>query len=178
MDRLRDEQEEFAAATRLLQLVNKKRNTHTTEDCAVMTQAVLDMGNPLFSQLMIGKFLSTDGSTGQKAASILPRAHRALCLILNEYPPKLVPFSDQAIELPVVPDEGIRNAIYWQLRQEYLAQRSIGTCLHCKGHFPIHRRGTQGCSEACRRALRNEKYWNENKDSINRDRQEKRTGRK
>jgi hypothetical protein len=178
MERLRHEQEEFATATELLQQVNKKRNTHTLEDCAAITTAMLDIRLPLFSQIMIDKFLSTDGTVRQKAASILPWAHRALCLVLNECPPKLVPFDDEAIELAIVPDEGIRNAIYWQLRQDYLARRAIGTCLHCGSHFAVYKRGTRGCSEPCRRALRNQKYWNKSKATINAERRERHTGRK
>lgn len=178
MKLLRYHQEEFAAATRLLQLINQKRNTHTAEDCADVFTAIGRMHIPAFAQIVLDNFLLTEGSICQKAASILPWAHRALCMVLNEHHPKLIPFDDRAIELPVVQDEGIRDAIYWQLRQDYLAQRAIGTCLHCGGHFPIRRRGAQGCSGSCSRALRNEKYWNENKDSINRDRQGKRAGRK
>ena len=143
-----------------------------------MANAVLDMGNPLVTAVMHGTWFSTDGPTPKKAASILPWAHKALCMLLNECPPKLVPFDGEVIELPIVPDEGIRDAIYWQLRRDYLAQRAIGNCLNCGGHFPIHKRGARACSETCRRALRNRKYWSKKKNTVNRNRREKSTGRK
>ena len=40
MERLRQEQREFAGAVTLLQEVNKKRNTHTVEDCATLSVAM------------------------------------------------------------------------------------------------------------------------------------------
>ena len=99
-------------------------------------------------------------------------------MVLNECPPRLIPFEGEVIELATVPDEGIRPAIYNVLRRDYLAQRAIGTCLHCGNHFPVYKRGTQGCSEPCRRALRNQKYWNKSKATINAERRGKGTGRK
>jgi hypothetical protein len=178
MDRLWEEQEKFAAAVILLQQINKKRNTHTIEDCAVMTMATLDMGLSPFTQIIIDSSLLAGELPREKAAVILPWAHRALCMVLNDFAPKLVPFDGNVIELPLVDDEGIRTAIYWQLRQDYLAQRAINTCLNCGSHFAVFRRGAKGCSDSCRTALRNQKYWESHKKTVNRNRRKKRTGRK
>jgi len=174
MRRLRNEQREFAATAKLLQQVNR----NSQADSAIMTDVMIDIHLPAYRRIMIDNFLSTDGPIEKKTGSVLPWAHRALCMVLNNYPPKLVPFNGDVIELPDTGDEGIRNAIYYQLRRDYLAQRTIGTCLNCGGHFSVYKRGTRGCSESCRRALRNQRYWSKHKKSVNRSRRKKRTDRK
>jgi hypothetical protein len=59
-----------------------------------------------------------------------------------------------------------------------LAQREIGNCLHCGSHFAVFKHGARACGQTCRTALRNQKYWSENRDAVNRNRRKKRTGRK
>jgi hypothetical protein len=112
-----------------------------------------------------------------KDADLIPMAHQTLCNLFNTCPPRLVPIDGEAIELPRVDFTGIRDALYFQLRLVYLAQRTIGTCLNCGGHFTVFKRGTPGCRETCNRALRNQRYWNKSKDTINAERREKKTGR-
>ena len=172
--RLRNEQEKFAATAKLLQQVNR----NSQADSGIMTATMLDIHIPAFWQIMIDNFLSTVGSVAKKTESVLPWAHLALCMVLNDYPPRLVPLNGEVIELVCTSDEGIRYAIYYQLRRDYLAQRTIGTCLNCGGHFSVYKRGTRGCSESCRRALRNQRYWNKHKKAVNRNRRKKRTERK
>jgi hypothetical protein len=172
--RLRNEQREFAATAKLLQQLNR----NSQADSGIIAATMLDLHLPAYCRIMINNFLSTDGPIEKKTGSVLPWAHRALCMVLNEFPPKLVPFSGEVIELPDTCDEGIRNAIYYQLRRDYLAQRTIGTCLNCGGHFQVLKRGARACSESCRRTLRNQQYWSQNKSSVNRNRRKKRTGRK
>jgi hypothetical protein len=98
---------------------------------------------------------------------ILSVAHQLLCYFFNQYPPGLFPVADGVVELPRIRFSGVRDALYFQLRLDYLAQRTIGTCLHCHEHFVVYRRGTAACSESCSRALRNAKYWDSNKETIN-----------
>ncbi len=178
MKRLWREQEQFAALVLLVQQANKKRNTHSAEDCAAISVAMLDLELPLYALIFNNAYLDAAGSHREKAAAALPWAHRAICNVLNEYAPKLIPFDDAVIELPIVQDEGIRSAIYWRLRLDYLAKRSIGTCGNCDGHFPIYRRGAEGCSQPCRVAIRNTRYWQKNKAGINDGRRTQRSGRK
>jgi hypothetical protein len=102
--------------------------------------------------------------------ALLPMAHWVLCTVLNENLPKLTPLNGEVIELPEIRPEGIRNALYHQLRLDYKAQRTIGTCLHCGSHFAVFRRDTRGCDESCRRALRNNKFWSTHKIAINKQR--------
>jgi hypothetical protein len=97
-------------------------------------------------------------------------ANQALCTLFNWHHPCLVPFDAKTVELPFIAQEGIRNALYFKLRLDYLAQRTIGTCLHCGGHFPVYKRGARACGESCRRALRNQKYWAQKSKTINRKR--------
>lgn len=132
------------------------------------------------SYATIAIFLLTERETPEheKRYSVLNYAHLALCEVLNAHPPELVPFGNEAIELPRISDKGIRAALYFKLRLEYLAQRSIGTCLKCGGHFPVLKRGARACSEACRRALRNQKYWNKHKKDLNRNRRQQRATRR
>ncbi len=62
--------------------------------------------------------------------------------------------------------------------RRYLAQREIGTCLHCGSHFAVFKHGARACGQTCRTALRNQKYWSENKETLNRNRRKKHNGRK
>lgn len=182
LERLRDEQKRFAATVRLIQQVNKSAQA----DRSIMLQAMQDtqMYQPETLsdvQEIIETLLEPDFSdtpSHQKTAEFLPFAHLAVCGMLNEFPPQLVPAYGGVVELPRMQDEGIRDALYFQLRRDYMAQREIGTCLHCGGHFPVYKHGTQGCSQPCRRALRNQKYWNKSKATINAERREKNAERK
>jgi hypothetical protein len=97
-------------------------------------------------------------AVAQNKQKVIDCAHGALCELLNDYAPILVPTSGQPVEMPRVSAQGILPALYYQLRQDYLAKRSIGTCLACGGHFPVERRGQKGCSEKCRRKLRNLRF--------------------
>jgi hypothetical protein len=106
------------------------------------------------------------------SVKILSTAHQMVCFFLNQHPPGLFPIADGVVELPRMRFAGIRDALYFQLRLDYLAQRAIGTCLHCHEHFAVYRRGTAACGEACSRALRNARYWDSNKQTINASRRE------
>jgi hypothetical protein len=97
--------------------------------------------------------------------------HRVLCQLFGEFPPILVPVQGrQPLEMPRIVPEGIAHVLYFRLRLDYLAGRAFGTCQNCGGQFPILKRGARACGETCRRALRNQRYWNRNKKVINRRR--------
>lgn len=168
MEVLRDERRRFASITKLLQQLN--RNGRVNRD-VVMEQLLEIPWLAPYGQILNGGF-QYGGPTDQKAATRY-WANHALCMELNYYRPKLVPFQGDVYEMPEMSDEGIRNEIYWQLRLDYLAQRAIGTCLNCGGHFPVYKRGSRACGESCRRALRNRKYWRKNKRTVNRNRRTK-----
>ena len=176
---LRKEQRKFAATVRLLQQVNQAGKA----SLSAMFDAMSDLGiiDPKVLSaawvLSEGLFLSAR-SGAEKVAPLPPLAHMMFCQLLNDVPPKLAPLNGEVIELPYTHDEGIRNALYYPLRRDYQAQREIGTCLHCGGHFAVFKHGARGCSQTCRAALRNQKYWSENKETVNRNRRKKRTGRK
>jgi hypothetical protein len=176
MERLREDQIKFAAAVKLLKQLREGDNADRT----VMSEAirkVTAVNSPVLITLEcvevgLPQFQAPPGAG--KNAAYFEIANIVLCEVLNNFPPKIFPINGKTIELPVTEDEGILPAIYWKLRQDYFAGREIGACLNCGSHFTVYKRGTRGCSEFCRRALRNAKHWSENKDSINRSRREKR----
>jgi hypothetical protein len=177
MKQLRKEQRKFAATVRLLQQVNQPGKA----DRSAMMDAMYDLqivDSSVLSTLWVLTGLSSARSSTEKAADLVPFAHLALCALLNDVPPKLAPLNGEVIELPHTRDEGIRDALYYPLRRDYLAQREIGSCLHCGSHFPVFKHGARACSQTCRTALRNQKYWSQNKNTVNRERRKKRTGRK
>jgi len=131
-----------------------------------------------FSALALELWGSKGVPESDKKPAVIICARQVLCDLLNRHAPVLVPVENEVIELPVMPNEGIMEALYFQLRLDFLAQRLIGTCLNCGGHFPVFRRGTKGCSTACRTALRNQKYWKTHKKAVNRNRRKKHPGRK
>jgi hypothetical protein len=122
----------------------------------------------LFSMVAVHEL--TYGKVDGRNERIRGCGHRTLCQLFNEFPPILVPVDGQPIEMPRVATQGIAYALYFQLRLDYLAQRAFGTCQNCGGHFLILKRGARACGETCRRALRNQRYWNRNKKAINRRR--------
>jgi hypothetical protein len=178
MKRLRKEQRKFAATVRLLQQINRPGKANRSavfdamNDLRIIDPKVLSMAWVLSEEIF-----SSARSDTEKAAALLPVAHMVFCELLNDVPPKLAPLNGEVVELPYTRDEGIRNALYYPLRRDYLAQREIGTCLHCGGHFAVFKHGARGCSQTCRTALRNQKYWSENRETVNRSRRKKRTGR-
>jgi hypothetical protein len=177
MEQLRKEQRKFAATVRLLQQVNQpgKANRSAMMDAMNDLQIV---DSRVLSMLWVWSGISSTRSNTEKAADLLPFAHMALCQLLNDVPPELAPLNGDVIELPSTRDEGIRNALYYRIRRDYLAQREIGNCLHCGSHFAVFKHGARACGQTCRTALRNQKYWSENRDAVNRNRRKKRTGRK
>jgi hypothetical protein len=146
-------------ALRKLRRVDIGASDHVIGSCALIAGLELTQENP-------------------NRQRIVDCAHGALCRLFNGHFPLLVPYQGQTIELPCIAPEGIREALYFQLRLDYQAQRAFGTCLNCGGHFPIRRKGARACGELCRRALRNQKYWNKHSKAINSGRMMKRRRRK
>jgi hypothetical protein len=169
---LRHEQKQFAALVGIVQQVN--RNAHADFGVLghLLTNLEMDMAKT-YDWFRAMEDLASQGLITSKSADLLPMAHSTLCLFFNNHPPKLVPVDGEVMELPDVDFTGIRNAIYYQLRRDYLAQREIGTCLECGNHFSVFKHGSRGCSDPCRRALRNRTYWSKHKQTINRKRRTK-----
>jgi len=208
LKRLRLEQEIFAGAVKLLQELNRNAKGDPIEMVHAMTQIVPPQMRPpdgcsrietcrnfkvplptgpevmtypiavRFAAIAIEIWCSEKVPDDDKKPAITGLARQVICDLLNRHAPVLVPVEGEVIELPVIPNEGIREALYFQLRRDFLAHRQIGTCLNCGGHFTVFRRGTKGCSAACRTALRNQKYWQTHKKTVNRNRRKKRIGRK
>lgn len=194
---LRREQERFAAAVQLLGQLNRNgRADLKAIVAAMMTIApaprlyLPSRMPPAIAKLAISASPGTTVSEKQPwiwsllavnelvrgkppgvAERITECGHRALCNLFNGFPPMLIPVRGrQLIELPRIASEGILHALYFKLRLDYLAQRAIGTCQNCGGHFVVSKRGARACGEVCRRALRNRKYWKSHNKTINRKR--------
>jgi hypothetical protein len=195
-NRLRRQQEIFAAAVELLRQVN--RNAKADLEAIVRAMARISslpqlprwLPDDRRISLQLDHLLAADPddffgpwsliatmllfskkiSDREKREAVLSHAHLMLCDLFNRYPPRMVPVRGQPIELPNVTQSGILEALYFKLRLDYQAGRAIGTCLHCGGHFPVLKRGARACGEACRRALRNQKYWEKHSKELNRNR--------
>jgi hypothetical protein len=168
---LRDSQRKFAASVKLLQQINRNGRA----DRSLMLEAIQDtqVYEPLYISNLWEFF-----DTPLVKTEMLAIACSALCEVLNKFPLQLFSVGGELIELPRTQDEGIEGALYHPLRLDYMAQRQIGTCLHCGRHFTVFKRGTRGCSEQCRRVLRNQKYWAKSKEVINAERRQNGQGRK
>jgi len=178
LEKLREEQKKFSATVKLLQQMNLPVKASRLAMMRAMNDLGIDAGTLGILYGITESLPSLVGhSEREKRNYVLDSAHVLLCEVLNEYPPKLAPFKGEAIELPDTRDEGIRNTLYYLLRRDYLAQREIGTCLHCGSHFSVTKRGMRGCSFSCRRALTNRKQWDKSKDCINAERRKKYKGR-
>lgn len=172
---LRGEQKQFAALVQIVQQVNRNGRA----DFGILGRLLADLEmnmDQTYDWFRAMEDMVSKGLMTTKSADLLPMAHSMLCVFFNRHQPKLFPVDGQIVQLPDVQPEGIQDALYFQLRQDYLAQREIGTCLHCGGHFPVYKRGTRGCSETCRRALRNQAYWSKKKETINAARRGKNQG--
>jgi hypothetical protein len=205
---LRREQEIFSAAVKLLQQLNRNAKADPKEIIFAMTRIVppgmrppdefprsvacpnfvtplppgpATMNYPVavrFAALAIDLWCSDGVPADDKRPAVISLARQVLCDLLNQHGPVLVPVEGEVIEVPVMPNEGIREALYFQLRRDFLAHRQIGICLNCGSHFPVFRRGSKGCSKACSTALRNRKYWDTHKKSVNRNRRKQDKRRK
>jgi hypothetical protein len=170
MNGLRAEREKFLSAVELLAELNKGGRADYMGLMESMAKLGIDRENLSAVHL--------DIVTQRKKPNIdalLPSAHWVFCKMMNDNPPQLTPIDGEVIELPEIRAEGIKNALYYQLRIDYMAQRTIGTCLHCGNHFPVFKRGARACKESCRRALRNSKYWSKHRKAINEQRRADRT---
>jgi hypothetical protein len=166
LKRLRESQRKFAAAVKLLQHINRNGRADPT----IMLEAIQE--TQIFEPLYLSN-LREFFETPLVQTEMLAIAHSALCEILDRFPLQLFPVAGEVIELPRTQDASIEGVIYHPLRLDYKAQRELGTCLHCGRHFSVFKRGTRGCSEQCRRALRNQKYWAKSKGIINAERRQK-----
>jgi hypothetical protein len=203
LKKLRREQEVFAAAVKLLQELSRDAKADPAGILVAMaqilppemrlpegfpTKASRNLTTPLptgpevmtypiavrFSALAIDLWCSTGFPKKEKKAAVISLARQVLCDLLNHHSPVLVPLESEVIEMPVAPNEGIMEALYFQLRLDFLAHRQIRACLNCEGYFPVHRRGARACGNRCQTALRNQKYWKTHKKTVNRNRRKKR----
>jgi hypothetical protein len=176
LEQLRREQKIFSAAVGLLAEVNKNGRADRQKVAELLVRLAYPdqpAGKSIWGlniENFVGKTLeplqlfaleaTAPPWTGKAADNqkVIACAHAALCHQFNLHRPVLFRASEQPIELPEIATDGIREALYYTLRLDYLAQRAMGTCLNCGGHFPITRRGQKGCSERCRRRLRNLRY--------------------
>jgi hypothetical protein len=181
LDKLRESQRTFRAAVRLVREANQGGRANRTEiyDAAtvIYRNLALTTGTDAAGMLALIE-MRRRFARKQSIEKALSFAHETICGMLNGFPPNLVPVDGEVIELPTSSDTGIESVLYYQLRRDYLAGREIGICKECGCHFPVFKHPANGCSDSCRRALRNRKYWKGNRKKINRERRRKTKERK
>lgn len=169
---LRREQKQFRRLVETVQQVNRNARAERATLLNLLTALTVDAPmktlSPDWAELGWTEVMkNVIGQYRNPSKEILSVAHQMLCYYFGRYPPGLFPVADGVVELPRMRITGVRDALYFQLRPDYLAQRTIGTCLHCHEHFVVYRRGTPACGDSCSRALRNARYWNSNRETIN-----------
>jgi hypothetical protein len=94
---------------------------------------------------------------------IIESSHAVLCAILNGFPSHVRRWRGHSIELPPADLAfGIRPALYYLLRCDYLSDRHIARCpqAHCEEPWFLQSRlGRIFCSEKCERKHRQRKYY-------------------
>lgn len=169
---LRREQKQFRRLVETIQQVNCNARAKVATLRDLLTALAADA--PMNLSLYWGEVLeNVQRQYLNPSKELLSVAHQMLCYLFSQHPPGLFPVADGVVELPRIKSSGVRDALYFQLRLDYLAQRTIGTCLHCHEHFVVYRRGTPACGDSCSRALRNARYWDSNKETINASRRGK-----
>lgn len=88
--------------------------------------------------------------------------HWKICELLKRFPPVLTFFAHRGGELPQHRREGILPALYFMLRQDYMAEgERLGICANedCRAVFAITRHGKIYCSIQCSQLQRQRDYW-------------------
>jgi hypothetical protein len=85
----------------------------------------------------------------------------ALCLILNSFPPIIVPVEGGLVELPPNEKAGILPALLFWLRRDWLDEHEIRMCAQrdCGKWFKVERGGQRFCSPECSQYQRQREYW-------------------
>jgi hypothetical protein len=181
LEKLRDARKKFAAAVELVCQVNRHgratRSAIYAAEEELYRQLALEVGSYGPGTTTVVD-LRKQVESGQPIAMTIAFAHSTICGLLNSFPPDLAPVNGEVIELPKTRITGIEDVLYYQIRRDYLAQREIGICKECGGHFSVFKHGTPCCSDSCSRALRNRKYWDANKKRLNSGRRKKHGERK
>ena len=92
---------------------------------------------------------------------IIYYGHETLCYVLNRFPPVLVPDEGKVVELPQHQSEGIRPALYFMLREDYLRARKLKPCANdrCRNLFVLDGRSRECCTPACSKVVRDYRYY-------------------
>ena len=101
---------------------------------------------------------------------------RALCLLLNRYPPLFLPVAGRIMEAPPYDVGGILPVLYYMLRQDFLREQPSGICarVECGRFFVIERSGQRFCCAECSRLQRQREYWNDKGKARRQERQAER----
>jgi hypothetical protein len=85
----------------------------------------------------------------------------ALCVLLSNFPPVIVPVKDGLIEMPPQNNAGILPALVFMLRRDCLLDNEIRLCgqRDCGKFFKVERGGQMFCSTECSRLQRQREYW-------------------
>jgi hypothetical protein len=92
---------------------------------------------------------------------VLGLGHELIQDALNYFPPILVSADGRVVECPRLSAAGIRPALYYMLRLDYLQGRELAFCADsaCGRVFTVLRMGARWCSPRCSGRNSNRKYW-------------------
>jgi hypothetical protein len=113
-----------------------------------VTRTLGHIGLKISATLAVSALLSMEMPAADRRERAKHYAHCTLCDLLNTHAPQLVPVANEVLELPNIPDEGILDSLYFQLRRD-LPGQAANRCLPELWYpFP----GAQkGCSRLFRR---------------------------
>jgi hypothetical protein len=93
--------------------------------------------------------------------TILSDANDLLCRVFSQFPSHLYYGEGSAIEVPTIEACGIRPALYFMLRSDYLLRRPYRPCAlpDCAKYFFPGRSDNQFCSETCLNRAKQRRYY-------------------
>ena len=99
--------------------------------------------------------------------TILSEANELLCRVFNQFKSHLYYGEGSAIEVPAITADGIRPALYFMLRSDYLLKRPFRPCAlpDCTRYFVPSRTDSMYCSESCLNKARQRAHYKRNATS-------------
>jgi hypothetical protein len=96
----------------------------------------------------------TDASAYLSSVNIFRLANEMLCSVFNLFPLILVHSNGIVDEMPYVSPSGVRSALYYVLRMEYLGKRKVNICArgNCRAYFIPKAGNLRYCSPRCQNA--------------------------
>jgi|GEM_PF-6673793 len=115
-------------------------------------EAMLWKHHPPFSwKNVFTPYHTMEEMEGLSSIEIFDLGNDFLCRIFNLFPLTLHYSRGTCVQMPKMRPSGVRDALYYMIRMEYLYQREIRLCAvpNCGHYFVPDRADTEYCSDAC-----------------------------